>query len=47
MSTTKIAKEIDWCRRYFVGAAAVTAFTRLGIIGAANAQSGNRTTGSD
>jgi pimeloyl-ACP methyl ester carboxylesterase len=41
MSTTKIAKEIDWCRRYFVGAAAVTAFTRLGIIGAANAQSGN------
>ncbi len=41
MSTTKIAKEIDWRRRYFVGAAAVTAFTRLGIIGAANAQSSN------
>jgi hypothetical protein len=25
MSTTKIAEEIDWRRRYFVGAAAVTA----------------------
>ena len=39
MSTTKIAEEIDWRRRYFVGAAAVTAATQLGIIGSANAQS--------
>jgi pimeloyl-ACP methyl ester carboxylesterase len=39
MSTSKIAEEIDWRRRYFVGAAAVTAATQLGIIELANAQS--------
>jgi len=39
MSTTKIAEEIDWRRRYFVGAAVVTAATQLGVIGSANAQS--------
>jgi pimeloyl-ACP methyl ester carboxylesterase len=39
MSTTKIAEEIDSCRRYFVGAAAVMAATQLGIVGSANAQS--------
>ena len=39
MSTTKIAEEIDRRRRYFVGAAAVTAATQLGMIGSANAQS--------
>ena len=39
MSTTKIAEEIDRRRRYFVGAAAVTAATQLGMIGPANAQS--------
>jgi hypothetical protein len=38
-STTKIAEEIDWRRRYFVGAAAVTAATQLGIYESANAQS--------
>jgi pimeloyl-ACP methyl ester carboxylesterase len=38
MSTAKIAEEIDWSRRYFVGAAAVTAVTQLGVIGVANAQ---------
>ena len=40
MSTTKIAEEIDWSRRYFVGAAAaVTAAAQFGIVGSANAQS--------
>ncbi len=39
MSTTKIAKEINFRRRFFVGAAAVTAATRFGIFGSANAQS--------
>src|SRR5712675_3633089 len=39
MSTTKIAEEIDWRRRYFVCAAAVTAATQLGMIGSVNAQS--------
>jgi pimeloyl-ACP methyl ester carboxylesterase len=39
MSTIKIAEEIDWRRRYLVGAAAVTAANQLGIIGSANAQS--------
>ncbi len=38
MSTTNIAKEINWHRRFFVGAAAVTAATRLGLFGTANAQ---------
>src|SRR5437016_3029257 len=39
MDTTKIAEEIDWRRRYFVGAAAVTAAAQLGTIGSANARS--------
>ena len=39
MGTTKIAEEIDWRRRYFVSAAAVTAAAQFGIIGSANAQS--------
>jgi pimeloyl-ACP methyl ester carboxylesterase len=39
MDTTKIAEEIDWRRRHFVGAAAATAAAQLGMIGAANAQS--------
>jgi pimeloyl-ACP methyl ester carboxylesterase len=39
MDTTKTAEEIDRRRRYFVGAAAVTAAAQLGIIGSANAQS--------
>jgi pimeloyl-ACP methyl ester carboxylesterase len=39
MSTSKIAEEIDWRRRYFVGAAAMTAAAQLGIVGSANAQS--------
>src|SRR5215211_6938660 len=42
MSTTKIAEEIDWRRRSFVGAAALTAATQLGIMGSANAQSSNK-----
>jgi pimeloyl-ACP methyl ester carboxylesterase len=40
MSTSKIGEQIDRHRRYFVGAAAVTAATQLGMIGMANAQSG-------
>jgi pimeloyl-ACP methyl ester carboxylesterase len=41
MGTTKIAEEIDRRRRYFVGAAAVTAAAaQLGMIGSATAQSG-------
>jgi pimeloyl-ACP methyl ester carboxylesterase len=40
MRTPKTAEEIDLDRRYFVGAAAVTAAARLGMIGRANAQSG-------
>jgi pimeloyl-ACP methyl ester carboxylesterase len=39
MDTTKTAEEIDWRRRYFVGAAAATAAAQLGMIGVANAQS--------
>jgi pimeloyl-ACP methyl ester carboxylesterase len=39
MSTTKIAERIDWRRRHFVGAFAVTAATQLGLIGSAIAQS--------
>jgi pimeloyl-ACP methyl ester carboxylesterase len=39
VGTTKIAEEIDWRRRYFVSAAAVTAAAQFGIIGSANAQS--------
>jgi pimeloyl-ACP methyl ester carboxylesterase len=41
MDTTKIAEEINRRRRYFVGAAAVTAAAaQLGMIGSAAAQSG-------
>lgn len=40
MSTSKIGEQIDRHRRYFVGAAAVTAATQLGMIGMADAQSG-------
>ena len=39
MSTSKIPEQIDFRRRYLVGAAAVTAATQLGMIGSANAQS--------
>jgi pimeloyl-ACP methyl ester carboxylesterase len=38
MSTAKIAEQIDRHRRYFVGAAAVTAAAQLGMIGSAIAQ---------
>jgi pimeloyl-ACP methyl ester carboxylesterase len=41
MSATEIAEAIDRRRRYFLGAAAVTAATQLGIIGSATAQSTN------
>jgi pimeloyl-ACP methyl ester carboxylesterase len=39
MSSSKIGEQIDRHRRYFVGAAAVTAATQLGMVGSANAQS--------
>ena len=39
MTNGKIAEKIDWARRYFVGAAAVTAAAQLGIAGSADAQS--------
>jgi pimeloyl-ACP methyl ester carboxylesterase len=39
MSTSKIAEQLDRHRRYFVGAAAVTAAIQLGMIGSSNAQS--------
>ena len=39
MRSSKIAEKIDWARRYFVGAAAVTAAAQLGIAGSADAQS--------
>src|SRR3954468_6933149 len=40
MTTDGIAEPIDRRRRYFVGAVAATAATRLGIIGTAGAQPG-------
>ena len=42
MNTTKIAEKIDRHRRYFIGAAAITAAAaQLGMLGSAAAQSGN------
>src|SRR5438045_2565439 len=44
MDTFKIAQEINWRRRDFVGAAAATAaVAQLGVTGSAEAQPGNTT----